>query len=72
MGNKAEGGLPENARRELKPGESYTPIITGLRGVAEVTLRSVVFGLPWVTTAIPIPESSVMAETNLYRLLDRK
>ena len=37
-------GLPENARRELTPGETYTPIITAERGVAEVTLRSIVFG----------------------------
>ena len=38
-------GLPENARRELKPGENYTPIISVEGGVVEVTLRSIVFGL---------------------------
>lgn len=38
-------GLPDNARRELKPGETYIPMITAERGVAEVTIRSVVFGL---------------------------
>ncbi|MBL7074152.1 oligopeptide transporter, OPT family [candidate division KSB1 bacterium] len=37
--------LPKNAFTELKPGETYTPIITAERGVAELTLRSVVFGL---------------------------
>ncbi len=37
--------LPENAYRELKPGESYTPIISQETGVPEVTRRSVIFGL---------------------------
>lgn len=37
-------GLPENARRELKPGEPYVPLVPGL-GVAEVTPRSVALGL---------------------------
>ena len=45
MENQGEIGLPENARRELRPGESFTPIITAERGVAEVTIRSIVFGL---------------------------
>lgn len=45
MGKQNESGLPENARRELRPGERYTPIVTAERGVAEVTIRSVVFGL---------------------------
>ena len=36
-------GLPENAYRELKPGEKYIPIITG--DVPEVTFRSVSFGI---------------------------
>jgi len=39
-----ELGLPENARRELKPGEIYTPVIPQEKGVLEVTLRSVTFG----------------------------
>lgn len=36
-------GLPENAYRELKPGEKYVPIVTG--DVPEVTVRSVSFGI---------------------------
>ncbi len=37
--------LPENAYRELKPGEVYTPVIPAERGALEVTVRSIVFGL---------------------------
>ena len=37
--------LPENARRELKPGERYIPVISAESGVPEVTRRSVTFGL---------------------------
>ncbi|MGC8763556.1 MAG: OPT family oligopeptide transporter [Acidobacteriota bacterium] len=37
--------LPENAYRELKPGESYVPPVSAEAGVLEVTGRSVVFGL---------------------------
>jgi uncharacterized oligopeptide transporter (OPT) family protein len=37
--------LPENAYRELKPDEIYTPVIPDERGVLEVTVRSVLFGL---------------------------
>ncbi len=37
--------LPENAYRELKPGESYVPIVSAETGIPEVTGRSVVFGL---------------------------
>ncbi len=37
--------LPENAYRELKPGETYTPVIPEERGTLEVTVRSVLFGL---------------------------
>lgn len=39
-----ELGLPENAYRELKPGEVYTPVITAEMHVPEVTRRSIVFG----------------------------
>jgi putative OPT family oligopeptide transporter len=38
-------GLPENAFRELNPGESYRPIVPPDAAVPEVTARSVVFGL---------------------------
>ncbi len=40
--------LPENAYRELKPGEVYTPVIPAEQGVPEVTVRSVTFGLAMV------------------------
>ncbi len=36
--------LPENAYRELGPGEAYTPICHQEAGVPEVTRRSIVFG----------------------------
>jgi putative OPT family oligopeptide transporter len=36
--------LPDNAYRELEPGESYTPVIHSEKGVLEVTLRSVAIG----------------------------
>ena len=38
-------GLPENARRPLKPGEVYIPVVPDETGVAEVTTRSVTMGL---------------------------
>jgi len=37
--------LPENAYRELAPGEVYEPIVPDAAEVREVTLRSIVFGL---------------------------
>lgn len=37
--------LPENAYKELGPGEVYTPIISQETGVPEVTRRSITFGL---------------------------
>ena len=43
--NLPEIKLPENAYRELKPGETYTPIIHQQKGVLEVTLRSILFGV---------------------------
>src|SRR5512135_3429004 len=38
-------GLPENARRPLKPGERYIPVVPDETGVPEVTARSVTMGL---------------------------
>src|SRR5512136_728637 len=38
-------GLPENAYRELAPGERYQPIVPAGAPVAEVTRRSIGFGL---------------------------
>jgi len=37
--------LPENAFRELKDGETYVPMIPDEKGVAEVTGRSIGFGI---------------------------
>jgi putative OPT family oligopeptide transporter len=37
--------LPDNAYRELQPGESYTPVIPNEKGVLEITIRSVVVGI---------------------------
>lgn len=37
--------LPENAYRELKPGEEYTPIMPANARPKEVTLYSVIFGI---------------------------
>ncbi|HEY3353564.1 MAG TPA: oligopeptide transporter, OPT family [Polyangia bacterium] len=36
--------LPENAYRELKPGERYEPVVSPARKVAEVTVRSIIIG----------------------------
>ena len=38
-------GLPDNARRPLKPGETYVPVIPDETGIYEVTTRSVTMGL---------------------------
>ncbi len=43
--NDAIKGLPDNARRELAPGEHYVPVVADETGVAEVTARSVTLGL---------------------------
>jgi putative OPT family oligopeptide transporter len=40
--------LPENAYRELKPGEKYVPILSAEKGVPEITKRSVLFGLAMI------------------------
>jgi OPT family oligopeptide transporter len=37
--------LPENAYRELKPGEKYVPMVPPQVTVPEVTARSIIFGL---------------------------
>lgn len=41
----ANHGLPENAFRELGPGETYEPIVPASSTSPEYTVRSVVFGL---------------------------
>lgn len=38
-------GLPDNAYRELKPGEEYKPVMPANKAVPEVNLRSVLLGL---------------------------
>jgi putative OPT family oligopeptide transporter len=47
---ESSGGLPDNAYRELAPGERYEPIVPAASTVPEVTARSIGFGL--VMTAI--------------------
>lgn len=42
---KQDFGLPENAARELKPGEKYIPILPPDQTVPEVNVRSVSLGL---------------------------
>ncbi len=42
--NESKLELPENAYRELAPGESYTPVIPSNRSVLEVTVRSIAVG----------------------------
>lgn len=37
--------LPENAYRELRPGESYEPMVSARADLPEVTTRSIVFGI---------------------------
>ena len=43
--HKIQTSLPDNAYRELRPGESYVPMVPGSVKVPEVTLRSILFGL---------------------------
>ena len=38
-------GLPENAMRELKPGEKYEPILSPEKEYPEVNFRSVSWGI---------------------------
>jgi putative OPT family oligopeptide transporter len=45
VGHTPSNGLPENAFRELQPGEAYRPIVSPQSSPPEVTPRSVVFGL---------------------------
>jgi putative OPT family oligopeptide transporter len=42
--NETKLSLPENAYRELGPGETYTPVIPTERGVLEITVRSIAVG----------------------------
>ena len=39
--------LPENAFRELAPGETYAPVVPAASATLEVTLRSIVQGVFW-------------------------
>ncbi len=44
-GSSPVHGLPENAFRELAPGESYRPLVPASTPLPDVTMRSVLFGL---------------------------
>src|SRR5260370_33051472 len=39
--------LPENAFRELRPGETYQPVVPASQDAPEVTTRSIVQGFLW-------------------------
>ena len=43
--NKIQTSLPENAYRELKPGEAYTPVMPASSNPKEVTPYSVTMGI---------------------------
>ena len=43
--NNENMGLPENAQRELAPGEVYKPILSAEKKYQEVTVWSVTIGL---------------------------
>ena len=43
--NRHDVSLPENAYRELKPGEEYTPIMPASSSPREVTPYSVTMGI---------------------------
>jgi putative OPT family oligopeptide transporter len=47
MTDREDVVLPENAFRELKPGEIYAPVVGPAQTIPEVTLRSVVQGFLW-------------------------
>ena len=47
--------MPENAYRELQPGEVYAPIVPARASVPEVTVRSVAFGLAMVVMMLYRP-----------------
>src|SRR6185295_13100318 len=42
---RTSAALPENAYRELKPGEIYEPMVAPAAPLAEISTRSIVFGL---------------------------
>ncbi|HEX7580668.1 MAG TPA: oligopeptide transporter, OPT family [Thermoanaerobaculia bacterium] len=47
LADQVDVRLPDNAFRELKPGEVYEPVVPAAAAVAEVTVRSVVQGVLW-------------------------
>ena len=47
MEEERMNALPENAQRELKPGEEYKPLLGSERKWSEVTPYSVAIGLIW-------------------------
>jgi len=46
-GDVEDSSLPENAFRELKPGETYDPVVRPAQTVPEVTPRSIIQGFFW-------------------------
>ncbi|MBD3178742.1 MAG: hypothetical protein GF417_03605 [Candidatus Latescibacteria bacterium] len=64
-------GLPENAYRELEPGEEYVPYIPADKAVPETTLRSVLTGIS-DTAAGEILSVLLFAGLCFYLYLDSK
>ena len=52
MEDKKPVSLPENAHRELKPGEKYEPILDPAKKYAEVTPYSVFIGIQKASVVI--------------------
>ena len=49
-------GLPENAFRELKPGEVYNPLMSSSKNYPEVNFWSVAWVSPWQSfSRLPLP-----------------
>lgn len=46
--------LPENAFRELKPGEEYKPILSPEKVYPEVNAWSVSWGMSWLLSSRPL------------------
>ena len=45
-------GLPENAYRQLKPGEEYTPVVPADKPLPEATSYSVLWGMFYIVCRI--------------------
>ena len=75
---EAPHGLPDNAFRELAPGETYRPIVPPESALPEVTTRSILFGLAMTAifslavAYVALPELTVRPTPQEYTLLERR